>query len=202
MTNDDLKRASAVAGVGTFVLSVLLLLAFAEPGRALLAALLSGVAVGMGVLLAGSLALLTLPIERPAPRVSALVGGPAEAASEEAQSGASLAAALSAGAAAGAAAGVPGAPVEGPGGAQVTSPHDTSTLTVDDVVKAREDLHQTVRLDQGDLQYRMAELTPEEVLKEREGIDEAFLKAGIGLEETPGASENKGEGQTGTGGTT
>ena len=77
MNGDDVKRASAVAGIGAFVLTVLLLLAFAEPGRALLAALLSGLAVGLGVGLAGSVALRSRPVVRPAPRGSALGGAPA-----------------------------------------------------------------------------------------------------------------------------
>ncbi|MEK7475464.1 MAG: hypothetical protein AAB152_07480 [Candidatus Coatesbacteria bacterium] len=201
MNGDDVKRASAVAGIGAFVLTVLLLLAFAEPGRALLAALLSGLAVGLGVGLAGSVALLSRPVVRPSPRVSAMVGEPAEPLPPP-DIGASLAAALgarppAAKAPEGLPAGIPGMP---PSGA-ATSPHDTSTLTVDDVVKAQ-DLHQTVRLDQPDMQYALAELTPEEILKEREGIDEAFLKAGIGLEEIPGASNNVGEGLPGTGGKT
>jgi hypothetical protein len=197
MTGDDVKRASAVAGIGAFVLTVLCLLAFAEPGHALLTALLSGLAVGLGVAVAGSLALLSRPVVRPAPRVSVVVGAPVEPDSPAAVAGASLAAAL-----AGGAAGRPaGGSLAGAGTGIPASPHDTSTLTVDDVVKAQ-DLHQTVRLDQGDLQYALAELTPEEILKDREGIDEAFLKAGIGLEETPGPSENVGEGQPGTGGKT
>lgn len=194
MNGEDMKRVSAVAGIGAFVLSVLLLLAFTEPGRALLSGLAVGLAVGLGVLVAGSLAMLSRPVEPPAPRISKVVDEPAEPGPPPPPPGAELSAALSAAAGAG---GAPSPSIAGLAGPAPTSPHDTSTLTVDDVVKAQaQDLHQTVRLDQAVVgQYAMAELSPEEILKEREGIDEAFLKAGIGLEETPKPSENTGEGQ-------
>jgi hypothetical protein len=87
-----------------------------------------------------------------------------------------------------AAAAPPGA---APAGAEphATTAEDTAQITADQVVKAT-DLHQTVRLDAADLQYALAELSPEDVLREREGIDEAFLRAGAGIEEPKGASEN------------
>lgn len=56
------------------------------------------------------------------------------------------------------------------------------------------DLHQTVRLDEGGVDYVLPEVSPEELFKEREGIDEEFLRQGMGIEEAAVASENVNKG--------
>lgn len=52
------------------------------------------------------------------------------------------------------------------------------------------DLYQTVRLDEGNVDFVLPEVSPEELIKEREGIDETVLKQGI--EESAPTSENSG----------
>lgn len=68
-------------------------------------------------------------------------------------------------------------------------PQDTARLSPEDVLRAA-DLHSTVRLEPGAVDYLLPEVTPEAVLREREGIDEAFLRAGVGIEESATPSEN------------
>ena len=55
------------------------------------------------------------------------------------------------------------------------------------------DLYQTVRLEEGTVDFVLPEVSPEELIKEREGIDETVLKQGI--EESAPTSENSGRSQ-------
>jgi|SRR6185503_5180307 len=165
--DEPLRRTGAIAGAGTFVLTLLGALIVWEPGVALLAALGGGIAVGAGVFVAGTLADLSRPLAAPAPRPAA--AGTDVPAPE------------------------PPSPMAGP------PTDDTARLSPDDVVRAA-DLHQTIRLDQEHLDYVLPEFSPEDLFKEREGIDEQFLKAGIGIDETGTPSDNviKGPEDTGT----
>jgi len=64
---------------------------------------------------------------------------------------------------------------------------DTRTLPPEEVSQAA-DLHQTVKLDQGVVDYILPEVSHEDLFRDREGIDETFLKQGI--EELGASSEN------------
>ena len=64
---------------------------------------------------------------------------------------------------------------------------ETRTLPASEV-DAAADLHQTVRLDPGVVDYVLPEVSHEDLFRDREGIDEMFLKQGI--EELGAASEN------------
>jgi len=163
MQEELLRRTSAIAGAGAFVLSLLGCLVFVEPGVALLMALGAGVATGLGFFTVGSVNRLSRPIIPMAPRAvrPEPVGD--------------------------------GAPAPAAGTAFSGPPNDdTAHLSPDDIVRAA-DLHQTIRLDQDQTDYVLPEFTPEELFRDREGIDEQFLKAGMGIEESGTPSDNKGE---------
>ena len=67
---------------------------------------------------------------------------------------------------------------------------DTATATPAGEAAPQADLYQTVRLDEGNVDFVLPEVSPEELIKEREGIDETVLKQGI--EESAPTSENSG----------
>jgi hypothetical protein len=160
VNEEQLRRTSAIAGAGSFVLALLGCLVVVEPGIALLTALGAGVALGLGVFVAGSVTLLARPVAPPPPRPvapSRIDVTVAEAAPPDAMAG---------------------PPNEG-----------TAHLSPDDVVRAA-DLHQTIRLDEAQTDYVLPEFSPEELFRDREGIDEQFLKAGIGIEDSGTPSDN------------
>ena len=161
MDGQQVRRVGAVAGAGTFLVALIGCLVVLEPGTALLVSLGAGVALGLGIFLAGSIAMLNAPL-------------PLSAAVARAESPAGAVSARSA------------APDV------MTSPpnEDTARLSPDEVIRSA-DLHQTVRLDQDHLEYVLPEMTPEDIFREREGIDEQFLRAGIGIEEPRPASDNE-----------
>jgi hypothetical protein len=74
-------------------------------------------------------------------------------------------------------------------------PEKTTALSSGEVAKAA-GFEQTVRLEAGKVDYLLPEISPEELFREREGINEAFLRQGI--EGAGSLSENtmesKGEG--------
>ena len=70
--------------------------------------------------------------------------------------------------------------------APAVSPDETRRFSPDDIGTAR--LDQTVKLEPGSLDYILPEFSPEQVLKEREGLDIELLEKGI--EGTPRPSEN------------
>ncbi len=72
--------------------------------------------------------------------------------------------------------------------ASAPNPDETAQQPAGEVAGGA-DLHQTIRLDEGEVDYVLPEVSPEEVFKEREGIDEDFLKQGI--EDLGATSENK-----------
>jgi len=166
MQEDLLRRTSAIAGAGAFVLALLGCLVVVEPGVALLTALGTGVALGLGLFAVGSVNRLSRPIVPMEPRAARPVRPDPDGAGAPAPD---------------AGAGMAGPPSE-----------DTAHLSPDDIVRAA-DLHQTIRLDQDQTDYVLPEFTPEELFRDREGIDEQFLKAGIGIEESGTPSDNKGE---------
>jgi hypothetical protein len=162
MNEEQLRRTSVIAGAGAFILALLGCLVVAEPGAALLIALGTGVALGGGAYAAGSISRLSHPPEPPArPRPPRVDRTVPAAGPEPADTGL-----------------LAGPPDEG-----------TAHLSPDDVVRAA-DLHQTIRLDEGNAEYVLPEFSPEELFRDREGIDEQFLKAGIGLEDSATPSDN------------
>lgn len=160
MPEEQLRRTSAIAGAGGFVLALLGSLVVVDPGAALLVALGTGVALGLGLFAAGSVSRLSRPVVPPAPRAPRPD-----------------------------APGTPAAPTEPEGGMAGPPSEDTAQLSPDDIVRAA-DLHQTIRLDQDQTDYVLPEFTPEELFRDREGIDEQFLRAGIGIEESGTPSDN------------
>jgi len=154
----DPQVTGAVAGIGTFVLAVLLLLLFVSPEAALLGGLAAGLVTGIAVF--GFAALVRLAPVPPRPAAAPAAAGVDRTVGE--------------------------APAATPPSRDLS---ETARLSPEEVLKAA-DLHQTIRLDQGGLDIVLPEVSPESVLRDREGIDEAFLRAGLGIEEGGLASEN------------
>lgn len=185
MTGDARSRFAAVTGAGVFLLVLLGSLVVAGPAAAMLYALVAGVASGIAVLVvtaaAGSGA--PVPAGRRVDRVAAEpVTVPAESIPPPPPLPDGLAPPPF----------VPG----GPGGGGAPGPDDTARIFGGDL-PAGADLHQTIRLDAESLQYALPDVSAEDILREREGIDEAFLKAGAGIDEPGTASENVGGGAPG-----
>jgi len=91
----------------------------------------------------------------------------------------------------------PAVPVPPPVETQASSsPDETRIFSPQDVTGTG--LDQTVRLEPGTLEYILPEMSPEQILKEREGLDIGVLEQG--LEASQKASETlvKGEGEGGT----
>lgn len=182
MSPDARNRFAAVAGAGVFVLALLSLLVVAEPARALLLALIAGVAGGLGVLALAAAAgpAAPVPVGRRVDRIAAEPAVPPPA--PDLPPAIPLPDGLA-------------PPPFIPGGLSSTgpSPAETTQISAEDLQRAT-DLHQTIRLDADSLQYALPDVSAEDILREREGIDEAFLKAGAGIDEPGNASENTGGG--------
>ncbi len=184
MTAGARQRFAAVAGAGVFLLALLGCLVVATPAAALLYALVAGL-VGGGA----GWAVVTLvsggaddgPVTT-GRRVDRMATEPVEAPEPPASASPPPDPGL-----------IPPPFVPGDTGGVGPSPHDTARLAPGDLNKVT-DLHQTIRLDADVLQYALPDVSAEDILREREGIDEAFLKAGAGIEESGPASENVGGG--------
>lgn len=86
-------------------------------------------------------------------------------------------------------------PVEEPKSVQ---PDETRLFSAQDIPDGATGLDQTVRIEPGTLDYILPELSPEQVLKEREGLDIGSLEAGIEASRNAREDSSKGNEQGGT----
>jgi hypothetical protein len=87
----------------------------------------------------------------------------------------------------------PPPPVEAP---KPLQPDETRLFSAKDIPDGPA-LDQTVRIEPGSLDYILPEISPEQVLKEREGLDIGALEEGIEASRIAREDSGKGEGQGG-----
>ena len=184
MTGHARSRFAAVTGAGVFLLALLAALAATAPATALLAALVAGLAAGGAAYAVTSLGAGSGD-DRPVTtgrRLDRMAGAPAPGPEAAVASVAVPDPGLA-----------PPPFIPGRGGGDGPAPGDTARLGAAELANVT-DLHQTIRLDAEAIQYALPDVSAEDILREREGIDEAFLKAGAGIDEPPIPSENTGGG--------